>query len=299
MTVLLPAIVPIAFIIVIGVIAGRQLSLDQQTLSQLTLYILIPALIIDNLYQTTISLEGATGLVAGFIVTSGILALLIVTVNQFQQSPSPVGKTLLVTTVFSNVGNLGLPVNRFAFGEQGLERAVICLIISSVLLFGVTPTILKGGNWRYGFRLMVKLPLFWAILAGLGFRLLSVEFPYRLDTGIQQLGEAAIPLALIILGMQLTNTRFRLGIYELGASGVRLVVAPTIALLVGILFSLDRIELQVLVMQMAMPTAVNTVLMADEFGGEADRAARTVVVSTLLSFVTIPLTLWLLTEFVA
>jgi hypothetical protein len=296
MTVLLPAVVPVALIILIGVIAQRYLSLDQSTISQLTLYVLIPALIGDKLYRTTVTLEGATGLVVGFVITSALLYLLVLGINHWGKLPDTVGKSLLATTVFGNVGNLGLPMNTFAFGEEGLERAIICLITSAILLFSVVPPILKGGGWVYGIRLTLKLPMFWAMIAGITFHLLQVDFPYRLDAGIEQLGKASIPIALLILGMQLASTRFSLGKYELFATGLRLGVAPAIALGVGIMLQLTGLDLKVLVLQTAMPAAVNNVLMAGEFGGEAGRVARTVVVSTLFSFISLPLMLWILTQ---
>jgi hypothetical protein len=296
MTVLLPAVVPVALIILIGVIAQRYLSLDQSTISQLTLYVLIPALIGDKLYRTTVTLEGATGLVVGFVITSALLYLLVLGINHWGKLPDTVGKSLLATTVFGNVGNLGLPMNTFAFGEEGLERAIICLITSAILLFSVVPPILKGGGWVYGIRLTLKLPMFWAMIAGITFHLLQVDFPYRLDAGIEQLGKASIPIALLILGMQLASTRFSLGKYELFATGLRLWVAPAIALGVGIMLQLTGLDLKVLVLQTAMPAAVNNVLMAGEFGGEAGRVARTVVVSTLFSFISLPLMLWILTQ---
>lgn len=296
MTVLLPAVVPVALIILIGVIAQRYLSLDQSTISQLTLYVLIPALIGDKLYRTTVTLEGATGLVVGFVITSALLYLLVLGINHWGKLPDTVGKSLLATTVFGNVGNLGLPLNTFAFGEEGLERAIICLITSAILLFSVVPPILKGGGWVYGIRLTLKLPMFWAMIAGITFHLLQVDFPYRLDAGIEQLGKASIPIALLILGMQLASTRFSLGKYELFATGLRLWVAPAIALGVGIMLQLTGLDLKVLVLQTAMPAAVNNVLMAGEFGGEAGRVARTVVVSTLFSFISLPLMLWILTQ---
>ncbi|NES00827.1 MAG: AEC family transporter, partial [Symploca sp. SIO1B1] len=56
---------------------------------------------------------------------------------------------------------------------------------------------------------------------------------------------------------------------------------------------LEGLDLQVLVLQAAMPTAVNTIVLVT-FGGDAPRVARTVVVSTLMSFVTLPLVLWIL-----
>lgn len=296
MTVLLPAVVPVALIILIGVIAQRYLSLDQSTISQLTLYVLIPALIGDKLYRTTVTLEGATGLVVGFVITSALLYLLVLGINHWGKLPDTVGKSLLATTVFGNVGNLGLPMNTFAFGEEGLERAIICLITSAILLFSVVPPILKGGGWVYGIRLTLKLPMFWAMIAGITFHLLQVDFPYRLDAGIEQLGKASIPIALLMLGMQLASTRFSLGKYELFATGLRLGVAPAIALGVGIMLQLTGLDLKVLVLQTAMPAAVNNVLMAGEFGGEAGRVARTVVVSTLFSFISLPLMLWILTQ---
>jgi hypothetical protein len=296
MSILLPAVVPVALIILIGVIAQRTLSLDQATLSRLALYILIPALVGDKLYRTTVSLKGAMGLVAGFVISSALLYLLVLGINQFGNLPKAMGKSLLVTTIFGNVGNLGLPMNSFAFGEEGLERAIICLITSAILLFGIIPAILTGKGWRYGVSVTLKLPLFWAMVAGIAFHVLQVEFPYRLDAGIEQLGKSSIPIALIILGMQLASTGFALGVYELFASALRLFVAPAIALGVGLMLQLTGLDLKVLVLQTAMPAAVNTVLMVGEFGGEADRAARTVVVSTLLSFVSLPLILWILTQ---
>jgi len=298
MTVLLPAVVPVALIILIGAIAQRYLSLDRSTLSQLALYILIPALVGDKLYRTTVSPQGVVGLVAGFVITSALLYLMVLGMNYWAKPPAAVGKSLLATTIFGNVGNLGLPLNSFAFGDGGLERAIICLITSAILLFGVAPAVIKGEGWRYGISMTLRLPLFWAMIAGITFHLLQVEFPYRLDVGIEQLGRSSIPIALLILGMQLASTRFGLGKYELLASGLRLLVAPAIALGVGLTLKLTGLDLKVLVLQTAMPAAVNTVLMVGEFGGEADRTARTVVVSTLFSFISLPLILWILTELV-
>jgi malate permease and related proteins len=258
MAVLLPAIFPVALMIIIGAIAHRYLSLNQATLSQLALYILIPALVGDKLYRTTVSLEGAIALILGFFFTSVVLYLIASAINQWGNFPETVGKSLIATTVFGNVGNLGLPMNRFAFGEAGLERAIICLITSAIILFGIAPALLKGGSWEHGIKTTLRLPLFWAMIVGIICRVLEVTFPYRLDAGIEQLGSASIPIALLILGMQLASTPFIVGKYELLASGLRLFVAPAIALGVGTILQLQGLDLKVLVLQTAMPAAVNT-----------------------------------------
>lgn len=77
---------------------------------------------------------------------------------------------------------------------------------------------------------------------------------------------------------------------------MRLLVAPLIAYLVGRTLSLEGLDLQVLVLQSAMPTAVNTFVLVTEFGGDAAWVARTVMISTLMSFVTLPLVLWAFTS---
>jgi predicted permease len=109
---------------------------------------------------------------------------------------------------------------------------------------------------------------------------------------MEELGRAAIPIALLLLGMQLASTQFRLGKYELFATGIRLLLAPAIAYAVGLALHLKGLDIQVLILQSAMPAAVNTVVLVTEFGGDASRVARTIVVSTLLGFLTLPTMLW-------
>ena len=77
MSSLLSAIIPVWSIVLIGFIASRTLPLENQTLAQLTLYILVPALMIDSLYRTTLSFNNASRLLAGLYITSLILYLLV------------------------------------------------------------------------------------------------------------------------------------------------------------------------------------------------------------------------------
>jgi predicted permease len=294
MGVLLPALVPVSLILLIGFIAEKTLPLERQTLAQLVLYILAPALVADSLYRTTLSVESTTRLVLGFAIASTLLFISILVLAKLLKLPNLVQKSLIATTLFPNSGNLGLPLNAFAFGDSGLERAVVYMIIASLLMFGAGPALLKGGGIKYGIRLTLTLPLFWAMVGGLVLRALPFGLPLRLDEGIAMLGRASIPVSLIILEMQLAKTEFKLGWDEAFASGLRLIIAPGIAYGVGIGLGLTGLDLQVLVLQSAMPTAVNAFVLSTEFGGDAPRVARTIVVSTLFSFGTLPVILWLM-----
>jgi predicted permease len=116
-----------------------------------------------------------------------------------------------------------------------------------------------------------------------------VELPLQLGETLRQLGQAAIPVALIVLGMQLATTRLAVGAYELAATGLRLLVAPLMAYLVAQGLALAPLDTQVLVLQSGMPVAVNSVVLVSEFGGDPSEVARIVALSTLVS----PLTLTL------
>ena len=195
-------------------------------------------------------------------------------------------------TLHPNNGNMGLPLVDFALGSAGLERAIIYMIGSSILLFGVAPAILAGTSLKHSLTVTFKLPLMWAMLGGLSLRFLQIELPFNLGEALHLLGRAAIPVALIILGMELVTTKFKVTNFELISLNFRLILAPLIALFVGKLINLPSLDLQVFILQSAMPTAVNTIVLATEFGGESLKVARTIVVTTLLSFLTLPLVLW-------
>lgn len=294
MTSLLPAILPVGLIILIGFMVGRTLSLQPQTLSQLILFVLSPALVIDSLYRTTLSVRSSLGLLAGFALTSLVIFCLVQLISKIAHFSPSFNKALTATAVLPNNGNMGLPVVAFALGASGLERAIICMIGSSILLFGFGPAMLQGKGIVQGIKLTLKLPLVWSILVGLSLRIFTIKFPFELDKGIENLGSAAIPVALILLGIQLSNTQFRLRKPEILSLSLRLICAPAIAYWIGKNLNLELLSLQVLVIQSAMPTAVNSLVLVTEFGGDRDFVARVIVTSTLISFMTLPLVLFLL-----
>ena len=291
MTSLLPAVLPVGLIILIGFVVGRTLPLQRSTLSQLALYVLSPALVVDSLYRTELSLNSSSQLLLGFALTSIAIYGLVGLINRLLKLPFPLSRGITAIVMFPNNGNMGLPVVTFALGAAGLDRAIIYMLGSSVLMFCFGPAMIRGKGIIQGLKLTLRLPLLWSILLGVSLRLLSVTIPWQLDQGIQQLGAAAIPIALILLGIQLSETTFRPGIKEIILAIARLLIAPAIAYGIGKGLQLETLNLQVLVLQSAMPTAVNSFVIVSEFGGDKDLVARAIVTSTLMSFITLPIIL--------
>lgn len=294
MEALLNTIVPVAFIVLMGYIVGKRIDFDLQTLSKLSIYVLVPVLIFDAMLRAKLTGSSVVGITAAFFLASVLLYLLTLIVGRINRLESGPSKTLIASATFPNSGNMGLSLTFFALGQPGLDRAIVYFIASSVLMFGIGPAFLRGGGVLQSLLFTLRLPLFWALAGGLVIRGLGLELPKAMDEGVHLLGAACIPVMLLTLGIQIAKAKPEWGAFELQASGLRLLAAPMLAGLAGWMLGLERLDIQVLVLQSAMPIAVNAFLMAGEFGGDAPRAARSVVVSSVLSFVTIPLVLLLI-----
>lgn len=294
MNVILSTILPIALIIIIGFIANKKLDLNQSTLSKTNLYILVPALVIDSLSHTTISSEVIFKILGGYALISLICYGLISIVCHLKKIKKEDYKSLLASILVPNNGNMGLPIVIFALGDIGLERAIIYMIGGAIFLFIIAPAILQGKGFKIGLQLTFKLPLIWAMLLGFLLNWFNLELPFNLGKSIKLLGAAAIPLALLILGMQLSRIHFKISKSEIFTTITKLAIAPMIAYVVAILLKLEGLDFQVLILQTAMPTAVNSLIMVKEFGGNEAIVARTIVFSTLMSFITLPIVIWLI-----
>ncbi|PZO13406.1 MAG: transporter [Leptolyngbya foveolarum] len=292
--VLVSAVLPVALVALVGVWIGRRFSLDLRTLARVNIYALLPALVITGLYESELALGSALGIVVGFLLNCGVLYGVAIALGRVFRLPIESRKSLVATTLLANSGNIGLPFILFALGEAGLARAIVYLVASSIFIASVGPIILKGEGVAVGMRVTLSLPVFWATLGGIILLRLSWAVPVPIDRALQLLSGAAIPVSLLTLGIQLSQTRLNFGWYELFAACLRLFVSPLSAFTLGRLLGLEGLDLTVLVMQSAMPVAVNTLIWVTELGGDTDRVAKTIVLSTIMSFATLPGVLWLM-----
>ena len=294
MSALISVVVPAAIVVLAGYFAGRKLELDLATLTRLTLYVLSPALIIDSLLNTELPAAEGLRIAGAFGLATVMLYFAVDLVARSRHLESPVRKSLMASTLFPNTGNLGLSLTLLALGEAGLQRAIVTYLASAVLVFGLGPAIVSGGGLVRGAKTTIRLPLMWALVAGLALRIAEVSLPFGIDDGIHLLAQAAVPVLLLNLGMQISRTRFMPKPPDFFTAAMRLGLGPAAAYVAGRLVGLDHLALQVLVLQCATPTAVNALLVSAEFGGDSARAARAVVLTTILAFVTLPVVMWLM-----
>jgi predicted permease len=198
-------------------------------------------------------------------------------------------RSFLFAQMFPNVGNMGLPLCLLAFGEQGLVLALTYFMISTLLAFTLGSALVSGQFTAASF---LRNPIFYAVLVTLLVLGLDLPVPkFVLDT-TTLLGELTIPLMLIALGVSLGRIAVNNLQSSLLLSVLRLVTGFGVSLGVTALLGLEGAARGVLIVQSTMPVAVFSYLFAVRYERKPEEVAGAVVISTLLSFLTLPALLW-------
>jgi predicted permease len=189
---------------------------------------------------------------------------------------------------FGNTGNLGLPIALFAFGQAGFDFAVVFFAVMAIFSFTFGVWVVAGGGNPLN---AVREPLVWGTLLGSAFLLLGWTVTVWIGNSLDLVGQMAIPLMLITLGVAIARLQPR----SLGRAFwlclAKLAICTAVPLAVGLAFGLPKLTLGVLVLQVATPVAVTSYMLAAKYRARPDEVAGLVVVSTLLSIPAIPLLL--------
>lgn len=276
----------------------RKISVEP--ISYVTLYIFSPCLAFHSLANTTLPREELIkiALFAGVLAT--LTYLLSVIVARGMKLDRETKSAFLLTNLFMNSGNYGLPVAIFAFGQEGLDRALVFFVAQFALAGTLAVFIASSSqlNVKSSLISIMRVPLIYASVAGVAVNLLGVDLPILLGGPIEILGDAAVPSMLIVLGIQLAEP-FSIGrpIVLFATCFIRLIVAGGIAYILTLVFGFGDVTQKVLIVIASMPTAVLTIIVATEFKVRPNFVTSTVVVSTLVSLFTLTMILSLIERF--
>ena len=197
-------------------------------------------------------------------------------------------RTYLAPLIFGNTGNLGLPLAIFAFGDIGLSNAIVVFAIMAVLSFTFGIWLVSGSGSP---KKVLGEPMVAATILGAIFLWQGWETPTFLTNTLSLIGQMAIPIMLITLGVAVARLNPQ-GMWRATVlSFIKVIVCVAIAWGVATVFQLDRISFAVLVVQVATPVAVTSYMLAEKYGADAQSVAGLVVVSTVMSVGALPLIL--------
>ncbi|MCX8227089.1 MAG: AEC family transporter [Sulfitobacter sp.] len=256
-----------------------------QFVTQLAMTLSVPCLIFVSLMNTQIDPAALTALSLATVAAYGAVTLVAAAIVWAMGLNR---RTYLAPLIFGNTGNLGLPLALFAFGDAGLSYAVVVFAVMAIWSFTFGIWLVAGAG---SFGKVMREPLVWGTLLGALFLMQGWQTPTFLTNTISLLGQMAIPMMLITLGVAVARlTPGGVGRAML-LSAIKLVICVAIAWAAGLYFELDRIALGVLVLQVATPVAVTSYLLAEKYGADAQSVAGLVVVSTLMSVAALPVLL--------
>ncbi len=294
MKILWEVVLPVFLAAGLTALAQERLRMDLRTLSRATFYLFSPALILEAL--TEARMGGAEFARLGL----GLLLVTLVLWGAGELLARPLrlrgGRRggFLIALLLMNAGNYGLPVNLFAFGSEGLNRAALYMTVSAVISnsLGVYLAARGEAGARVALRRVLRVPLVYAAALGLLLNLTGRTLPGPLARTVALLAQAAVPVMLAVLGLQLRRALAApLGTAPWPAlaavTGGRLLIAPLLALAFGRALALEGLTLKVFVLESAMPSAVVTTILAEEFDADPPFVSLAVLISTLASLGTV------------
>ena len=278
-------IFPVFFVIGIGYYLGKKNpKIDTNFITNFAGNIGTPAMIFYTVTTTGITLSifihyfaYAILMIGGFAVI-GLIFLFLLKKDLSMELPP---------LILPNTGNMGVPICLFAYGTQGL--GIASAVASVIILFHFTLGVFLAKK-KFSFDILIKSPPVYAIIVSVFFLFFEVKTPLFLENTTFLLTYATIFLVLMSLGIALTRFKFSFR-DSIIFSFLRVIIGPLIGFGVICYFDLSGFPAGVLLIQSAMPSAILNYLVGSMYSPRkiVDSIASTIVTSTLMSFITIPI----------
>jgi predicted permease len=278
---------PVFFVVGIGYYLGKNNpKIDTTFITNFAANIGTPAMIIYALTSTGISFEIFKNYFWYYLIAIIIFTFIGIIFLFFLKTKDIIRE--LPPFVMPNTGNMGLPICLFAYGSQGLgfSATISALIILCHFTLGVFLAARK-----FNISVIAQSPPFYAIIISVILLYYDLRLPNFVENTTFLLMYATIFLILMSLGIALTRLKvfsFKKAIFS---SIARVILGPIIGYLLILHFGLEGVAAGVFLIQCSMPSAILNYLVGSIYSPKkiVDNIASMIVVSTLMSFITIPL----------
>tara|TARA_Y100000741_G_C18176667_1_gene527542 strand:+ start:125 stop:1027 length:903 start_codon:yes stop_codon:yes gene_type:complete len=277
---------PVFFVIGIGYFLGKKNpKIDTAFITNFAANIGTPAMIIYAVTSTGITFDIFKNYFWYYLLAIIAFAIVGIPTLYFLKTKDIIRE--LPPLILPNTGNMGVPICLFAYGTEGL--GVSASITSIIILFHFTVGVFLADR-KFNLNVILKNPPFYAIILSAFVLYNDITLPTVIINTTEWLMFATIFLILMSLGIALIRLKVFSFYKAIVASLTRMIFGPIIGLLLIYYFNLDGFAAGVLLIQCSMPSAVLNYLVASIYSPKKiiDSVASTIVVSTLMSFITIP-----------
>jgi len=295
---ILKTILPVFTIVGVGFLFSRITKLRLDPLVDIIIYITSPCLVFTSLVNEEFVAREFVSIALGaffVILCGGLLVFLFSKIRRFDPRP------FYLPVMFSNTGNIGLPVSLFAFGMVGLSKGIIYHVASCLLFYSLGVYLLSK---KSGVKTTLKIPVTYVAIISIFLSIYRQPLTQFLDTHpfffeflrmgkrtIEMVAQPTIPLMLLMLGNRLANTKVVSFKLPFTCALVRIVMGLSLALIFVSLFKISGLSKAIIILISSLSSPIASFMFAQKFDARPELAASTIFITTLLMIITIPLIL--------
>ena len=315
-TVVLEQMGKLFLILLLGVFLAKKELLDlhtKQKLTKLLLYVTTPLMMIDAFHDRMLSLQEQedTGVSVGMLFADSFLfyALLMILSAALVlciRAPKEQRRLYLFMTIFGNVGFMGFPVVNSVYGKEGLFYAAIVNSVFNIIIYTFGVLLMGGASAGNGslkerirgvpWKKLLLTPAVIATAAGVLIFVFRIRMPAILADTCDSLGGLTSPLAMLVVGANLSAVPVRSVLFDLRLDlyvVLRQIALPLLFWLMLKPFVQHPVLVPTLLLLSCMPVANTTALFATEYHGDEALASQGIFLTTLFSLVSFPLIIWI------
>ena len=270
---------------------------DIDPFNKIVMYILMPCMIFHAIVSADLSLIPKLGVLPFVILASSFLTGIISYFILRKLGLDDIKLwSVLVTVMIANTAFMGYPVNLGIYGSDGFLRAVFCdmatlcifLILSFILILKF------GGTIRTAVKKIALFPPLWAVVLGITFNFFNIPIGPVLDNTINYLGQGAIPLIMIALGLSIDFSALSRSKDMIAFTSVmKLLFFPFVAFIIASQIGLVDLQYKVSIIEAAMPSGMMSLLLAITYKLDYELTSDCILINTVISLITLPIILML------
>lgn len=280
---LLNIIIPVFAVIGMGYLFARKRSRapEMEFINSVNVHLFCPALIFSALLANPVDLASDWALV----VAGSAVILLPGLLLWFVRPAAVSSPAFLMTGMFRNTGNMGIPLLMLAYGKEALGDIIVLFVISNTLHFSVGIWLISRSRGAWGW---LRNPNVWAAVLGISLAPVREQIPLFIQTTVDMLGQVSIPLMLFGLGVRMASGRISQLSMALRINLLYLVAGLLSVTLIVLVLPLSPLWVKMLVVSAALPPAVLNYLLSEQYQADTDTVASVVLLGNLLAVLVMP-----------
>jgi hypothetical protein len=268
------AVLPILGVAVVGYVLGAKTDLEVGPVNTVGLYVLVPALAFHSIATTDQGSGAVLKLGVGVVAYALVMMVIAYAVGRLAGESGPLLGALMLAAAFPNSGFVGIPLSEFAFGDTGRTTAVLYLTVQNLVVYTLGVYVASRGSSRGvtdAVGEIFRLPLLYAVVAGVAIRALGLVPPpdsaFMGTVGL--VGDASIPVMLLVLGIQLADTDVSAVSRSIAPAALKLGAAPVVGVVLALALGFaDPTVARVFVLESATPAAVIPLALTIEYADD-------------------------------